>query len=124
MERVSLLFDTNILIDYLRGVREAADLLDPIRDRRISVVTWMEVLAGAEDAAEDAVLRDFLGSFRVVGLDTPVAAEAVAVRRRLRVKLPDAIVYASALATGSMLVTRNTKDFPEGSPSVQVPYRL
>lgn len=118
------LFDTNILIDYLRGVTEAADLLDPIHERRISVVTWMEVLVGAEDAAEDAVLRDFLASFRIVDLDMPVAAEAVAVRRRLRVKLPDAIVYASALATGSTLVTRNTKDFPEGTASVQIPYRL
>lgn len=119
-----MLFDTNILIDYLRGLKEAADLLDPIHDRWISVVTWIEVLVGAEDAAEDAVLRDFLGSFQIVGLDAPVAAEAVAVRRRLRVKLPDAIVYASALTTGSALVTRNTKDFPAGTPSVQVPYQL
>lgn len=121
---MSLLFDTNILIDYLHGVPEAAELLDPIRDRRISVVTWMEVLVGAEDDAQDAVLRDFLGSFQIVALDAPVAAEAVAVRRRLRVKLPDAIVYASALITGSSLVTRNTKDFPIGTPSVQVPYHL
>ena len=121
---MSLLFDTNILIDYLRGVHEAAEVLEPVRDRRISVVTWMEVLVGAEDDAEEALLRDFLASFRVVGLDAHVAAEAVAVRRRLRVKLPDAIVYASALATGGTLVTRNTKDFPEGTPDVRVPYRL
>ena len=70
------------------------------------------------------MLRDFLGSFQVVGLDDSVAAAAVAVRRRLHVKLPDAIVYASALVSGSSLVTRNTKDFPEGTPKVQIPYQL
>jgi len=124
VERLSLLFDTNILIDYLRGLKEAADLLDSVRDRRISVITWMEVLVGAEGAAEDATLRGFLASFRIVELDAPVAAAAVAVRRRLRVKLPDAIVYASALATNCTFVTRNTKDFPEDTPSVHIPYRL
>lgn len=46
MDRLSRLFVNNILVDFLRGLRKAADLFDPTRGRRISIVTWMEVLVG------------------------------------------------------------------------------
>ena len=47
-----ILCDTNILIDYLNGAPEAARELGAHRRRLISVVTWMEVLAGARNDAE------------------------------------------------------------------------
>ena len=37
-------------------------------------------------------------------------------------KLPDAIVWASARRQGRLLVSRNTKDFPAGDPGVRHPY--
>jgi predicted nucleic acid-binding protein len=39
-------------------------------------------------------------------------------------KLPDAIIWASALARHMLLVTRNVKDFPANDPGVRMPYRL
>jgi hypothetical protein len=39
-------------------------------------------------------------------------------------KLPDAIIWASAQANAMLLVTRNTKDFPATDPGVRVPYRI
>ena len=38
--------------------------------------------------------------------------------------LPDAMVLATAQINGSILVTRNTKDFPANLPGIRVPYTL
>lgn len=51
-----------------------------------------------------------------------VAREAIEVRRLHRMRLPDAIVLASARVESALLVTRNTKDFPGSLPGVHVPY--
>ena len=44
---VKALFDTNILIDFLRGVHAAREELGRYQLKAISLVTWMEVLVGA-----------------------------------------------------------------------------
>ena len=116
------LFDTNILIDYLRGRSEAETELARHRRKAISVVTWMEVLAGARDEAEEDVIEMFLRDFRLIELSRPIAREAVALRRSHRIRLPDAIIWATARHESALLVTRNTKDFPRDEPGVRVPY--
>ena len=117
-------FDTNILIDYLNGVDAARIELERNAQREISIVTWMEVMAGARDDSEEDVIEMFLRDFRVIELTRRVAREAVAMRRTHRMRLPDAIVWASARIESAVLVTRNTKDFPRNDPSLRVPYRL
>ena len=119
---VKALFDTNILIDYLNGRREAQQELRLYADRAISVVTWMEVMAGATPAKTTAT-EQFLATFKVIAVDDGIARRAVGLRRSTRVKLPDAIIWATAQAGGMILVTRNTKDFPPDDPGVRVPYK-
>jgi predicted nucleic acid-binding protein len=116
------LFDTNILIDYLNGIEAAKTELDRYRDRLISIVTWMEVLAGGRTDAETDVIEMFLRDFRIVEITRGVAREAVEVRHAHRIRLPDALVWAAARAEAALLVTRNTKDFPRDDPGVRVPY--
>jgi predicted nucleic acid-binding protein len=116
------LFDTNILIDYLNGNAAAQAEFERHRRRFISVVTWMEVLAGAHNAAEEDVIEMFLRDFTIVDVSRPIAHEAVAIRKRRRIRLPDAIIWASARHESALLVTRNTKDFPKHEPGIRVPY--
>ena len=118
------LFDTNILIDYLNGVDAARVEIARARERLVSIVTWMEVLAGAHDDAEEEVIEMFLRDFRVVDVSRRVARAAVEIRRARRIRLPDAIVWASARTESALLVTRNTKDFPRDDPGLRVPYGL
>lgn len=120
---VKALFDTNILIDYLNAVPEARDELDRFGERAISLISWMEVMVGAEPAVE-ADTRAFLDGFDVIAVDERIAERAVSLRRERRIKLPDAIVWASAQVHGFLLVTRNVKDFPPGDPGVRAPYAL
>jgi len=120
---VKALFDTNILIDYLNAVPEARAELSLHSDKAISIVTWMEVMVGAAPDLE-APTGDFLSGFEIIGLDERIAARAVDLRRRHRIKLPDAVIWASARDRAMLLVTRDVKDFPEGDPGIRVPYAL
>lgn len=120
---VGALFDTNILIDYLGGVAPSRAEFSRYEDRSISIVTWIEVMVGAVER-EREVVREFLSAFSIIALDQTVAEAAVALRRAHRIKLPDAIIWASATTQGRLLVTRNERDFPIGDPSVRMPYRL
>ena len=70
------LFDTNILIDYLNGTESARDEFERHQQRLVSIVTWMEVLAGPRTAAEEDVVELFLRDFRIVELTRAVAREA------------------------------------------------
>ncbi len=116
------LFDTNILIDYLNGVDASQAELARYRERLVSVVTWMEVLAGAHDDAEADVIEMFLRDFQIVEITRRVAREAVEIRKERRLRLPDALIWASARTESALLVTRNTKDFPKDDPGVREPY--
>ncbi|KWB79833.1 type II toxin-antitoxin system VapC family toxin [Burkholderia ubonensis] len=118
---VNALFDTNILIDYLNGVEAAKTELARYPAPAISTITWMEVLVGATPA-DDAPIRAWLATFEVVDLDSTIADRAVAIRKARRIRLPDAIVWASAQVRGLLLVSRNSKDFPAEEPGVRVPY--
>ena len=120
---VKALFDTNVLIDFLAGITQAREEIDQYDEVAISIVTWMEVMIGAPDDAQEAT-RAFLDRFELIALDQDVAEIAVALRRAHRLKLPDAIVWASARRDGRLFVTRDTKDFPVGDPGVRKPYWL
>jgi predicted nucleic acid-binding protein len=119
---VKALFDTNILIDYLAGRAGAADELGRYDQRLVSAVTWMEVQIGAANDEEADVIDLFLRDFRVIDITRGIARDAIELRRKHRVKLPDALVWASARAESALLVTRDTKAFPKTEPGVRVPY--
>ena len=117
------LFDTNILIDYLNGVTAARRELDLYESHAISIITWMEVMVGGEPELAD-LTRGFLNRFTSMPIDDRIAERAVRLRRERNLKLPDAIILATAFESGLMLVTRNTKDFGNKLPGVRHPYRL
>ena len=118
---VKVLFDTNILIDYLNGNKDAKVELARFEDKAISVVTWMEVMVGTTPATQ-AGTKAFLAGFVHLAINDIVAERAVALRQSKRIKLPDAIVWATAQTSDRLLVTRNTKDFGTDEPGVRVPY--
>lgn len=120
---LNALFDTNILVDYLNGISAAKAEVDLYDDKAISIITWMEVQIGTDEADQMSVDR-FLSKFTLLPLDAKVSAKAVALRRKRRIKLPDAIIWATALVESRLLVTRNVKDFPATHPGVRVPYTV
>ena len=115
------LLDTNILIDHLPGIVAARDKIARYDAPAISVISWMEVMVGAAPAVE-AGTRRFLDCFTLVPIAARVAAGAATIRRQTCLRLPEAIIRASAMAHDMLLVTRNTRDFPADDPGVRIPY--
>jgi len=120
---VGALFDTNIVIDFLNRVPAAKREIERYDTRAISVITWIEVMVGVPEPAKD-ITRSFLGNFQLLTITSEVMQSAVALRSSKKLKIPDAIIFATALAHGLKLVTRNTKDFSARHPSIRVPYTL
>jgi len=117
------LLDTNILIDVLRGEQAARDWLEQQQRPAISVITWMEVLVGCR-AEETLAVESWLESFDRLAIDQAVAALTVTLRQRHGLKIPDAIILATAQHHELQLVTRNVRDFPLALGLVLHPYVL
>jgi predicted nucleic acid-binding protein len=120
--RVKALFDTNILIDQLRGVEAASKELDRYDEVAVSRIVWIEFLVGAKTPDLETKIRRLLNRFELLEIDAAVAAETILIRKSTRLKLPDAIILATARVHGLLFVTRNHRDFPRHEPDVRIPY--
>jgi predicted nucleic acid-binding protein len=120
---VKALFDSNIIIDHLNGRDEALAEIERYDGKAISLITWMEVLAGMPEERVDFA-KAFLSNFDVIPIDAEVAERSVEIRRACKVKSPDAIIRASASVHSLLVVTRDAKDFEKDDPGIRVPYRL
>ena len=110
------LIDTNIAIYFLEGVLPAPSL-PFIRsvfstNVNLSVITQIELLGwNFSDAQSATVAESFVKQAAVYPLDEPVVGQTISLRRQHKIKLPDAIIAATALVYGFTLVSRNDKDF-------------
>lgn len=116
-------FDTNILIDWLKDRPQAIAELSRYGGHRISRIVWTEIVAG-EPLENRAAVQNLIAPFEVTEIDARIASAAADIRHRTRMKLMDALILATAQVNGSILVTRNTKDFPANMPGIRVPYSL
>jgi toxin FitB len=112
----SYLLDSDILIYHINGQ------LTPAAERFLvaifrapvymSVITRMEVLGWQGHIDESwQITHDFLTALNEIGLDEDVVQATVQLRRTVGVRLPDAIIAASALTRNLTLLTRNVEDF-------------
>ena len=120
---MNAVLDSNILIDSLKGIPQAELELSLYSSLTISIITWMEVMAGAKPR-DEALTRDYLESFSCLGVSQQIADLAYVLRRDRKLKLPDAIILATAQNLGVLLVTRNTRDFAVNYPQIRIPYQI
>jgi len=100
------LLDTNVAL-YLLGGRLAARL--PTGSYGVSVITEMELLAWPSlTTEEEKKVRQFLGQLVICELTPTIRARAVQLRREQHLKLPDAVVCATAMEFGVELWTNDT----------------
>ena len=113
MERY--LIDTNVVSDYFAEALPETGLqfIDSVVDAvpNISVITQIELLCWNTDSLTQQKVRDFIADSLVWDISPEVIQHCVSIRKGKKIKTPDAIIAATALANDFILITRNTKDF-------------
>ena len=110
-------WDTNVIIYYLQShlTPSVKIFLDNIIDNHkpaISVITEIELLAWQSATDKDIkLLKDFIADCTVIELSHSIKLKSIEVRKQFKLKLPDAIIAASALVNDSLFITRNVADF-------------
>jgi predicted nucleic acid-binding protein len=112
-----MLFDTDILIFVQRGNIKAAKLIEKTSERKISILTYMELLQGAKNKKQHKYTIDFLKTFDFeilpltenIGHRAAVYVEEYSISHHVR--SGDAIIAATAIENGLSLSSANVKHF-------------
>jgi len=115
------LIDTNILI-YLSKKKLDFEKVASQTDRLfISVITYMEVWGYQfEDDTEKQIIEQLCQHLPIIDLNPGIVNKVIAIRQQHRIKLPDAIILATALTRNLELVTANTADFTNIDPDLRI----
>lgn len=139
----TVLFDTNVLIDYMNGRLEAKAALSAVSgSASISRMTWIEVMAGFDHNDQLLMTQNTvtLSLFDVIEIDPDVAALAARIlserltdRKAKQQSLPksrppDAIIHATAMLYCDQLITSDVADFKDvrchANVSIMLPNRF
>lgn len=104
---ISQVLDTNVVLYHLGG-----RLSSPVGEGRncVSIVTQLELLSYPNiTPTEEAQIQSLLDDLTVVGLEPDICHSTVYLRRAYRLRLPDAIICATALALDATLLTNDKK---------------
>jgi predicted nucleic acid-binding protein len=108
----SFLIDTNVVIDFSNGIFSeksknfVADVLN--KEPIISAITQIELLGFSVVPPQ---IESFVRYTSIIGINNSIIERTIEIRKSCRIKLPDAIIAATALVNNLTLLTRNTVDF-------------
>ncbi|MDR0815774.1 MAG: type II toxin-antitoxin system VapC family toxin [Bacteroidales bacterium] len=106
------LLDTNVILDFMGNnfpanvKRIIFEIIDV--EINLSVINKIELL-GFSRVEQDLI--DFVNYSNIFAMDDDIVDKTIEIRRLYKIKLPDAIIAATALVHGFELVSHNVKDF-------------
>jgi predicted nucleic acid-binding protein len=113
-----LIVDTDVLIDFSRGMSATAEYLDQAATTMtlaISAITQMELIVGCLDKRALRTIEQFLTRFQVLPLTPEITQKGVELLREYKLShnllIPDGLIAATALTLGIPLLTKNQRDF-------------
>ena len=117
------LLDTNIVIYLLNGSLSENDSqhvkIAAQQSIRLSIISKLGLLGWkAPTHEEDLLFAEFVENSIIYDLDKEIIDKTIEIRRSKRIKLPDAIIAATAIVKNLILLTRNTSDF-KGIPGLK-----
>jgi predicted nucleic acid-binding protein len=106
-----ILLDSNTIIYLSKRLLSIDDVFNDIDDKyAISVITYMEVLAYDFDLKEEEkFIKELFSYLEVLYIDEDISNIVVELKRKNKLKLPDAIICATAISNKAILVTNDLK---------------
>jgi predicted nucleic acid-binding protein len=110
------LIDTNIAIYFLDGHLPPSSLpfLSAVfnQERNMSVITKIELLGwNFPNPNKSDISYAFVDQSNVLPLSENIVNKTIEIRQRYKIKLPDAVIAATAIVHDFTLISRNDKDF-------------
>ena len=117
----SLVLDSNILIYLSKGDLDFSKITQGYSNIYISVISYMEALGfNFKNESEKKLIEQLLRSIEVIHTDAEIASAVVEYRSRSKIKLPDAIILATAKKMKADLKTANVRDFKNADKGVRL----
>ena len=102
----NFLLDTNVVLYILGSKIKSSEL--PEGDFYISFITELELLSYPELSLEEELkIKEFLGEMAVIDIDEDIKEACINLRKKYRIKLPDAIILATALTNNLTFLTKD-----------------
>ncbi|GAA4198141.1 type II toxin-antitoxin system VapC family toxin [Pedobacter jeongneungensis] len=117
----NVIFDTNIVIYLSKKLLAPEEVFAENKTYSISIISKMELLGYAfKNKLEEKYINELIDSLNIIPLNDAVVNTTIAIRKVNRIKLPDAIIYATAQVMNGKLLTNNIADFEKVDGNVEL----
>ena len=104
------ILDSNAIIYLSKGLVNIDNVIFDEEEYAISVITYMEVLGyNFESEKEEKFIRDLFSLLKIKYLNSDIVQLVIALRKKQKIKLPDAIICATAIIEDACLLTNDVR---------------
>lgn len=108
MNGSNIVADTSLLVNFFNGLEAAKKVLQG-QYIWISVITEIELLSfGSLTKSQDKLIRSFLDQCILIELNKPIRELAIEIRKKHKLKVPDAIIASTSLHLDFPLITMDS----------------
>ena len=107
------LIDTSACSSFILGKLsdESTTLMSSLPESNISIVSRIELLSWKADIIIETAVQELVNVSSIFDLSEEIIQKTIEIRRKVKIKLPDAIIAATAIVNGFVLLSTNDKDF-------------
>lgn len=123
MNGTRALLDSDAIIYATKRTIDAEKLLSEYDSYFVSIISFIEVYCyDFPNGAEKDIADEIFKNLEIVDLDNVIAQQSIVYRKNptRKIKLPDAVILATARNLGAVLITNNQTDFAKADPSVDL----
>ena len=123
MSGTRALLDSNAIIYATKRIIDAGKLLSEYDIYFVSISSFIEVYCYEfPDATEKEIADEIFRNLEIIDLDNSIAQRSIVYRKNpiKKIKLPDAVILATAQSLGAALITNNQADFEKVDSSVNL----
>lgn len=115
------LLDSNVIIDVSKGSISLLEIIDRYDYIFTSIICYVEVLGfNFKSEKEKETIEKLLGMISIVKLDKDIADLTIEFRKKTKIKLPDAMIIATAEIINADLITSNIDDFKNLTNNIRI----
>jgi len=115
------LLDSNVIIDASKGIVSTQDIVNEYDYLYTSIISYVETQGyNFEDNQEKEIVTQILKSVEIINLNKEIADTAIKYRKQKKIKLPDALILATAKHLNADLLTSDISDFLNIDKSVKL----